>query len=389
MVNGSRLQDVRSHDAQMTMQHLVERAVRGLPQMFNPRAGMFCYKLKKSAGGLVQEGVSARYTVMTLLGLHRLEQSGAPSPVDVKPVLDRLLANTDWADNIGDLGLLLWLCAQVAPHRLEELERRLPISTVLSGFADAREGMTMHLAWFLTGLSYYSLVSHNPEKMRDVARGTYHLLIQNQGKNGYFGHMATHRSLKGSVRGRIGSFADQVYPIYGMTQFSRAYGDESALRRARECALAICEAQGPLGQWWWHYDSRSGRVFEEYPVFSVHQHGMAPMTLFALSKATETNFDPWIYKGLDWINRRNELAVNMEDASASVIWRCIRQSALRRYAGALLRAGRNGQHPGPKGLTVLFECRPYELGWLLYGLVDLLPKPVCVAQQLDASSGVI
>jgi hypothetical protein len=387
-VNGSKLQDMRSHDAQSTVQHLVERAVRGLPQMFNPRAGMFCHKLKKAAGGLVQEGVSPRYTAMTLLGLHRLEQSGTPSPVNVRAVLDRLLANTGWADNIGDLGLLLWLCAHVAPHGLDELERRLPISTALSRFADVRNGMTMHLAWFLTGLSYCSLVSGNPEKMRKLARETYDLLIQNQGKFGYFGHLATHRSLKGSVRGRIGSFADQVYPIYGMTQFSRAYGDDSALRRARECALAICESQGALGQWWWHYDSRGGRVFEEYPVFSVHQHGMGPMTLFALSKASEMDFDPWIYKGLEWINRRNELSVDMGDASANVIWRCVRQSARSRFASNFLPARRNGQHPGPTELSVLFECRPYELGWLLYGLVDALPKPVSVARQSDVSSSV-
>ena len=370
MVDGVKLQDVPSRDAQMSVQHLVERAVRGLPQMFDSRAGMFCYKLKQTAGGLVQEGISPRYTAMTLMGLHRLEQKGVPSPVDVEPVLERLLANMDWVDNIGDLGVLLWLVAQVAPNRLGELDSRFQISTALSRFADARGGVTMHLAWFLTGLSYYSQASDSPEKIRDVACETYNLLIQNQGKNGYFGHMATHGSLKGSVRGWIGSFADQVYPIYGLTQFFQAFGDNSALGRARECALAICEAQGPLGQWWWHYDSRRGRVFEEYPVFSVHQHGMGPMTLFALSKVSGANFAPWIYKGLDWIDQRNELSINMEDTSASVIWRCIRQSALKRFSGALLGARRKGQ--GPDGLTVLFECRPYELGWLLYGLTHLV-----------------
>lgn len=372
MVNDSTFQDVRSHDAQMTVQRLVERAVRGLPQMFNPRAGLFCHKMKKATGGLVQEGISPRYTVMTLMGLHRLEQSGTPSPVDVKPVLERLLANTSWLDNIGDLGLLLWLVARVAPQHLAELDSRLQIPTALTRFADAHEGRTMHLAWFLTGLSYYSLASDNPERVRAVARETYNLLAQNQGKYGYFSHLATHRSLVGRVRGRIGTFADQVYPIYGLTQFSRAHGDDLALQRARECALAICKAQGSLGQWWWHYDASRGSVWEEYPVFSVHQHGMGPMTLLALGKVTQTDFGPWIYRGLDWINQRNELSVDMEDASASMIWRCIRQSTLKRLSRALLSVNGNGQHPVPDGLTVLFECRPYELGWLLYGLVDLL-----------------
>jgi hypothetical protein len=230
----------------------------------------------------------------------------------------------------------------------------------------------MNLAWFLTGVSYYSQVSDEGKKLSGIARETYDLLIANQGKFGYFSHQASRTSLKGALRGHIGSFADQVYPIYGMTQFFQAFGDESALRSARECALAICEAQGPLGQWWWHYDSRSGRVFEGYPVFSVHQHGMAPMSLFALGKASGANFDPWIYKGLDWIDRRNELSVNMEDGSANVIWRCIGQTKLKRFASALLSPRRKGQNPQP-GLSIVYECRPYELGWLLYGLVDRAP----------------
>jgi hypothetical protein len=363
MANGSELQ--------VTVRHLVEQAVRGLPQMFNPGAGLFCYKMKKAPGGaLVQEGTSARYTVMTLMGLRRLEQQGMRSPVDLMPVFERLLTNTEWVENIGDLGLLLWLVAEVEPDRLDEVVSKVQVSTALSRFSDARKGVTMHLAWFLTGLSCYSLACANPAQVRDLAREAYSLLSRNQARHGYFGHLAVRGSLQGRVRGWMGSFADQVYPIYGMAKYSEAFGDDSALRRASECARAICEAQGPLGQWWWHYDSGAGRVFEEYPVFSVHQHGMGPMTLLALGRVTGTDFNPWVYKGLEWIDRRNELSVSMEDASAGVIWRCIRQSPTKRLSGKLLGRRSNGR--APDDLAVLFECRPYELGWLLYGLVDLL-----------------
>lgn len=369
MVN-SELQDVPLNEAQRTAQNLVELAVRGLPQMLDQRSGLFCHKMKKAAVGLVQEGLSPRYSAMTLLGLHRLKLSGRTSSFDVNALVDRLLSRTDWADNIGDLGVILWLAAQVAPDRLGELERRLEIPTALTRFSASREGITMHLAWFLTGLSYTALSTGTEEKWRGPAREVYELLIANQGKFGYFRHQASRGGVKGALRGHIGSFADQVYPIYGMTQFFRAFGDDSALRRARECAFAICEAQGPLGQWWWHYDASTGRLFEEYPVFSVHQHGMAPMTLFACGKASGTNFDPWIHKGMDWIDRRNELSVNMEDESANVIWRCIGLDKLERFAGLFRGAPRKGQNPRP-GLSVLHECRPYELGWLLYGLAEM------------------
>jgi hypothetical protein len=368
VVNSSELQDLRTSDRQRTVQSLVGLAVRGLPAMFDPRSQMFCHKLKKTADGMVQEGISPRYTIMTLMGLHRLEQSGTPSPIDLKPVLEGLLKNTNWVENIGDAGLMLWLAAQMAPERLGELAKRLQIQTALGRFADVPESTTMSLAWFLTGVSYYSRVLGEDKELSSIARQTYDLLVANQGKFGYFSHQASRGSLKGTLRGHIGSFADQVYPIYGMAQFFKGFGDESALKRARECAVAICQAQGALGQWWWHYNSRNGKVFEEYPVFSVHQQGMGPMTLFALSKVSGENFDPWIYKGIEWIDRRNELSVNMEDNMANVIWRCIGQTKLKRFTGALLGGRQNGQKPGPEGLSVLHECRPYELGWLLYAL---------------------
>lgn len=357
-----------SLQTQPSVRHLVAQAVRGLPQMLDPKSGLFCHTMKKnSEGGLIQEGVSPRYTAMTLMGLHRLKQKGLGSPVDIQPIFERLITDTAWIENIGDLGLLLWLVAELDPQRLGELDAKLQLSTALSRYADARKCVTMHLAWFLTGLSACSLVSDVPVKTRELGRETYNLLIRNQGTNGYFGHLAIRGSLHGRIRGWIGSFADQVYPIYGIAKYFQAFGEDSARRRACECALAICNSQGPLGQWWWHYDSTSGRVFEEYPVFSVHQHGMAPMTLRALSEATGDDFEPWIYKGLEWIDRRNELGVSMEDGATGVIWRCIRQSSMKRLSSKLLRSGQTTD-----GLAVLFECRPYELGWLLYGLVDLL-----------------
>ena len=46
---------------------------------------------------------------------------------------------------------------------------------------------------------------------------------------------------------------------------------------ARPHASASCRV--PHGQWWWHYDVRDGSVVERYPVYSVHQHAMAPMAL--------------------------------------------------------------------------------------------------------------
>jgi len=367
-----------SNDVHATVQHLVMTAVAGLLQMFDQQRQLFCYRLKTTERGLVREGISRRYSVITLLGLHQLEQAGLTSPIATEAVRNALTVNTDWVDNIGDLGLLVWLCALSAPESLVELESRLGVASALARYRDARQGLTMELAWFLSGLSHWVLAQ--PEKLpnlRTLAFKTYGMLRNNRGRGGVFGHLADKGSTAGWVRGRIGSLADQLYPIYAMAKFSEAYQEGGAAQEALNCARVLCEAQGPLGQWWWHFDALSGRVVEKYPVFSVHQHGMGPMTLFALGDAVRVDFSPWIYRGLQWINSENELGFDMEDASANVIWRSIYQPAFKRSWNAAfnMRAGRE-ECESRNGLRVLFECRPYELGWLLYALAGWANLPL-------------
>jgi hypothetical protein len=340
--------------------------------MFDPHSRLFCYRLKRTERGLVQEGLSRRYTIITLLGLSRLEQGGIPSPIETKPVLEGLLSDLAWADNMGDIGLLLWLCALTAPGRLSELEKRLDVSSVLLRYRDARQRRTMELAWFLSGLSHWSLA--RPEKLptlRDQASMTYAMLSQNQRRAGLFGHLATDKSISGRARGWIGSFADQVYPVYALTKFSQAYQHDGAMECALDCALTLCQVQGPLGQWWWHYNSRTGHVVEQYPVFSVHQHGMGPMALIELGDATGYDFKPSIYRGIDWIHSCNELNFEMEDTCGDAIWRCMCRPVFSRYwDAALRRQGQGRENESPANVRILFECRPYELGWLLYAFAQ-------------------
>jgi hypothetical protein len=358
---------------------LVALAARGLVPMFDPQKQLFCYKLRKVDHGLVREGLSPRYTMMTLMGLHRLRQAGGVSPIEIEPVLQRLLADLKWVDNIGDLGVLLWLCGIVSPESFSEVQRQVEIKSALERYPDAKRGLTMELAWFLTGLSYWGLTREEKlEELRDLAFKTYGLLKRNQGKGGFFGHLDPRSGIRGIVRGRIGSFADQVYPIYAFTRFSKAFGEQEPLERAMDCARAICAAQGSQGQWWWHYDSMKGRVLEGYPVFSVHQHAMAPMTLFALGDTIQHDFRPWIYRGLEWINSQNELGIDMEESSSDLVWRCIVRSrtSLGRYLKSLGGSYSDAiQHDRPEDLKILFECRPYELGWLLYAFVLRSDKP--------------
>ena len=71
MISSQRAQE-RAGDVASTVQRVIDLAVAGLPQMFDKESGLFCYTLKHTDCGLAKQGLSRRYTIITLLGLHRL-----------------------------------------------------------------------------------------------------------------------------------------------------------------------------------------------------------------------------------------------------------------------------------------------------------------------------
>lgn len=353
---------------------LKSQALLGLASMFDAQKGLFCYRLVQTPHGLVQEALSPRYTIMTILGLGEFERAGGKCAFDVRGLYEEFVRDVRWIKGAGDLGLLIWLTAKFAPEQLEDLFVRIDVQAALDRYSDARQARTMELAWFLAGVAHAALaVPDIAPRLEDLAVEAYQRLKSNQGEPGFFGHMSARRSAAGVLRGRIGSFADQIYPIYAMSKFATAFRVEEPLCSALECAGAICEAQGELGQWWWLYDSRTGIVASQYPVYSVHQHGMAPMGLLALESALGQSFRPQIYKGLRWIYGHNEMNVDMRDTQGGFVWRCIRpRSKQTKYwstALSFLRRSKGKPSTGP--LEVLYEIRPYELGWLLYALAAL------------------
>ena len=343
-------------------------AVRGLAEMFDVEKQLFCFRVKRNDYGVMKEGFSFRYTIISLLGLHRIKTQGMRSPVNIQTALDKLLENTGNIQNIGDIGLLLWLCALASPQRLIRIYSELDIKSALRRYSDARQGRTMELAWFLTGLAYTALIlKDEPAGLADLAANTYRLLRNNYGGKGIFSHL-NRTSFTSMIRGQIGSFADQVYPVYALARFAQVYNSKEAIKMALDCAKTICRLQGPLGQWWWHYNSLTGRTVGQYPVYAVHQDGMAPMALSAIGEVTGIDFSESIYKGLEWITGSNELGYDLIDTSQNIIWRSFYRKKYKMYCDEILSLLRfpRGKNSYYKDINVNFECRPYHLGWILY-----------------------
>jgi hypothetical protein len=337
-----------------------------------PRAyldGEFAFRLDGSldlsgAWRLVPSGRSLRYGAITALGLLRMPESAQRMVLSGETshdLIGRLAGKLDDLTSPGDAALLCWAAAEaghgVLPRTLEklaELDRRdVPAYVVDS-------------SWVVS-----ALVAARPhadvEAHLDYARSR--LLAARGGA--VYPRLAGRDSAR--HRAHVGSFADQIYPIQALARLHRSSGDPQALSVANDVAGAICAAQGDAGQWWWHYDARSGGVVEGYPVYSVHQHAMAPMALMDLAEAGGDHHGDAIKRGLAWLTNPPETTETLVLDDPPVTWRKVARTDRRKTVRGL-RAAATAIHPSlrlgvldkvfPPG-AVDHECRPYELGWLL------------------------
>jgi hypothetical protein len=352
------------------LSELVGLSVKGLERMFDRDCKLFCHRMELLDGRLVRCGDSYRYTIMTLLGLTKLRAATGEDPFDIDALSSMLLEASGTIKNAGDVGLLLWLYALAHPNKTAEVIEKFDLSGLLDRFDDGRKRKTTELSWLLTGLSYAKLTTTAQLPfVEQLAREVYRHIKRNYGGLGIFRHEIDN-SLIGKIRGRIGAFSDQVYPIYALAVYSKAFEDDEALKIAKASADAICKLQGELGQWWWYYNADSGEVAGHYPVYSVHQDGMAPMALFAVQQITDSDYSKYIEKGLAWIYGENELKSNMISQEHSLIWRRIGMGKYRRIIDLLRAVLGMDPEVDKNKLYVLCHSRSYHLGWLLYSFAD-------------------
>src|SRR5271166_4518425 len=223
---------------------LCDLAAAGLVPMLDPEKLIFCDIYNRTADGMTRERLSPRYTMMTLLGLHRYELAGKRSPVPIPAVLNALLADTNWISGVGDLGLLLWTCAELIPDRLPRIYQEVKAEGALKRFSDGQQGRTMEVAWYLTGIANCYLAGHDDlPGLPAQAAAAQEILVSNCGVSGVYGHLNRSKSMDGYLRGRIGSFADQVYPTIAFACLSQALHDERARQMALRTAQKMCELQ--------------------------------------------------------------------------------------------------------------------------------------------------
>jgi hypothetical protein len=342
-------------------------AIRGLARMYRPEEGLFAFRVRRRGEELLLEGSSHRYTAMALIGLageDEAVQASVLAGIGVREACARLVTELDGLDNLGDVALVLWAaCAAGYADRRSVVQRLLALQP------DEAAHPTVEVAWTLAALCADVDAPVGPLRSRLARR----LIAAFEPRSGMFPHGLGGRT--GGFRGHVCCFADLVYPVHALARYAELFGDAEARDVALHCAREFCARQGPDGQWWWHYDRRTGDVVERYPVYAVHQDAMAPMALLALERAAAIDLRSPIARGLGWLAHAPELGGgSLIDEGADLIWRKVARREprkLSRYA----QAAASRLHPGLRtpGLDVLFppcvvdyEDRPYHLGWLLH-----------------------
>ena len=80
---------------------LIELSIKGLERMWMKDQGLFCFTVRDGQNGPAPEGVSLRYTAITLLGLHRAATNGWPVPLDLRTTLRLTIEAAPTTRNIG------------------------------------------------------------------------------------------------------------------------------------------------------------------------------------------------------------------------------------------------------------------------------------------------
>jgi len=343
-------------------------AIQTLPRMYYDDQRLFAFRLRKSGCEEIREGTSRRYTAIVLIGLAdesrdvAAEVLGGHRPEDV---CTRLLEDIDGMTDLGEVALTTWAARALrhskAPAAIRALRRMEPW---------LRPYPTVELSWALTALVIDGSDVTDMAQAQMTART---LLASFNPESGIFPHGSPGSQVP-RLRAHVSCFADLVYPVQALSYYHLVTGDAPAAEAAIRCASHTCQLQGSAGQWWWHYDVRTGRVLERYPVYAVHQDAMAPMALFALAKACGQDHSASIGRSLRWLDNPVESTGSLIDAERRVIWRKVARREPRRLVRGL-QAVASCLHPSLRTpavdllfppVAIDYETRPYEMGWILH-----------------------
>ena len=349
---------------------LVRLALDGLARMYDPAREVF-FTRRFDRPVERDDHLSLRYTVICSLGIHDAIDGGFETALDPGRLLESGFAQFQ-GDDIDHLAMALWsdaaqgggLHRRILPRLLPQLDD--------SRFLERSIGRV--LAWALIGLMRHEEAGGGDAAVRRRADAL--LCFARERLWCEAGGLFRHRAAGSEFSRAQTLFSTQIYWVYAFALYGRMRGDREAVRIAGRCADRLHALRDPFGGFAWHYNALSGKVVERFPVYSVHQDGMAPMALFELAAADGQEVRERNRENLSWL-WSNQLGIRMVDEERQVIYRALRRRfpMNRWFKGTGRMAARVGLHglgDLPWFLRLNATCRPYHLGWLLHAFARRL-----------------
>jgi len=354
----------------------VARVARlALPAMYDKSVGLFSHKTLVKDGAYVNQGPNVHYSAIALVGLLHDSGGSLDGLIPLGPLLDRIHAAAPEAHPTA-LGNLLWACSLTADGRaegvLDLIDHKLrPQQLDSASLGSALNGLSTAAAAF-PALA---------DRIRRPAEACRAELLSRflDGPDVFRGMPLRPTGFRSALAREVASFAAQVYPLHGLAAH-QAWMQGTPAPALSRVAERLVEAQGSSGQWWWLYSTRRRAVLEAYPVYSVHQDGMAFMGLVPLEGLGIGSYRQALDLGVRWLYGANELSMSLVDSDPPIIHRNIQRkgsdadatfgisrSNYWRVVLKSLTSPRGGAaEPLDAGsLEVLHECRSYHLGWAL------------------------
>ena len=221
------------------------------------------------------------------------------------------------------------------------------------------------LAWLVSGLTASSERAGGERTAGLLDRAEEELLSRATAGTGLM-HDPHHR-----IGGGFTPVAGQFHSLIALEQLVQSERGENDREPARKLAAALLELQREDGSWPGIVDSIRGEAAALYPVLTITQVALAPLSLRSADRlGLEGDFKAAVERSLAWANGGNRLGFDLVHEEEARLDRGI---LLRREPGAFSRGlstaarrlrGRLAE-PEPERLILDPDVSSEDLGWLL------------------------
>lgn len=306
-----------------------------------------------------EPGTALQAGIVVLLGLLRVEESGADQPFSTGALRTRILGDLGGSGvSPGELGLALWAESRAGGEAIGEIDGLIRRSTV-RGFEKVP---LEQLAWLASGLTESAVLTGDPSTgLIDDVKSELVSRITPKGLS---------RDVHARRLGTAVPVAGQFHLLHALCQSVRA-GDESFRGAAGRLARGLLDLQREDGAWPGLVDPVRAAAAVIYPVLTVTQLATAPIALRAASElGLDGDFEAAIGKAMGWSASGNALGRDLVHEADARIDRGIlpkrTPGALGRgISSAARRITGQAHEPDPKQLIIDPAASSEDLGWVL------------------------